>query len=412
MTTRKGMDYSFRVSLPASIGLVIPNFNGERFLPATLESVVSQNYPRLRCILMDGGSRDSSLTIAREYQRKYRGIEIYSERDEGQADAIQKGFDRLDTELVGWLNSDDALLPGTLHRIAQARELHPDAALFYGNLELCDEFGRLFSVLRARDLDYDTLRTGRGVIAQPGSFYSRELLKQAGGVRREFWGLMDLDLWLRLLQRGEAVRLRDRVAQFRVHASAKSSELPVQYYREALRITWRYNAGQRLRALTPRVLGIPLHFARWLNGTYLRSRPRLVEPTTPLRIELPAVLLPSSVAEVLQNEPLFASANSPGNPGAEPAVRFVDVETVLHSQRGFRTGREFRSPVVAVTTTLSERQASELVALRAPLAFVLAGSAAAQCLIAQGFPAFRVGDRAHAPDWQRGLEVALAATPR
>ncbi|HET9953874.1 MAG TPA: glycosyltransferase [Polyangiaceae bacterium] len=394
------------MSAPTSIGLVVPNFNGERFLTATLNSIAEQHYPQLRCIVMDGGSRDASVSIARRFQERHPWLEVVSEKDEGQADAIDKGVRRLDTELVGWLNSDDLLLPGTLHAIADARQRNRGGALFYGDLELCDDSGRLFSIMPALDLNYDTLRRGRGRILQPGSFYTRALLQKAGGVRKEFWGLMDLDLWIRLLEQGEAVRLQRRVAQFRVHPAAKSSEQPLRYYRESLRVAWRYNPDRRVRALLPKLRTVPLHFLRWLFDVHVNAYtpPPLI--SLPAQIELEGALMPNAVADSLKAAPEFAGAFS-ATPVATPDIRVLHADTLLGQPRPGRINQSRpRIPVIACASGLSERQASALTALREPLAFVLTTPAAMDRLRCAGFPDFRVGDRTLASDWLRALRVA------
>jgi glycosyltransferase involved in cell wall biosynthesis len=153
------------------VGIVIPNFNGARYLRQCIDSVLSQDHPRLRCLVMDGGSNDASLEVIRSYGQK---IEWISEPDEGQADAIRKGFAQLDTDLVGWLNSDDLLIQGAVSRVVRAAAEHPEAVLFHGNVEMVDEHGEHISTAHAVDIDHESMRLGRGRALQPGSFYRRD----------------------------------------------------------------------------------------------------------------------------------------------------------------------------------------------------------------------------------------------
>src|SRR5688572_21835710 len=89
-----------------SIGIVVPVFNGAEYIAEALRSITSQNYPRLEVLVMDGGSTDGTVDIVRSLN-----VPLISEKDDGQADAIDRGLRRLDCDLVGWLNADDRLLP-------------------------------------------------------------------------------------------------------------------------------------------------------------------------------------------------------------------------------------------------------------------------------------------------------------
>ena len=99
------------------VTVVTPSYNQGGFIRATIESVLSQDYPRVEHIVMDGGSTDQTAAIAGEYASRLTWI---SEKDRGQAHAINKGFARAAGEIVAWLNSDDILLPGAVTRAVRA----------------------------------------------------------------------------------------------------------------------------------------------------------------------------------------------------------------------------------------------------------------------------------------------------
>lgn len=242
-----------------SVGVVVPNFRGGRFLRECLDSLLSQDYPNLRIIVMDGGSDDDSVEILRSYGDRICWV---SEPDKGQSDAINKGLERLDTDLVGWLNSDDALLPGAVSRIVEAAQLDPLAVLFHGDLDVVDVDGNWLASSESIDLTYDLMRSGRGRTLQPGSFYRASAVKRVGGVNREFYLLMDVDLWIRLLQGGSARRVPAKLARFRVHAEAKSSEKPYRYYKETVMLGIRHERDRMLRASLRRSAQVVLHYAR------------------------------------------------------------------------------------------------------------------------------------------------------
>lgn len=279
------------------VGIVIPSFRTARFIADAIDSVLGQGYPDLRCLVMDGGSQDGTVEILRSYGDR---IEWVSERDKGQADAIEKGFRRLsDCEVVGWLNSDDRLLPRAVELAARELERDPGVVLVHGDVERVDAFGRLFDESRSVDLDWETMRSGRGRVVQPGSFYRREAVLAAGGVDPSFHLLMDVDLWIRLLAQGRARRLPVPLAQFRVHEDAKSSaRSPLPYYRESLRIARIHERDRLVPALVRRAARIPVHHVRHVLTGVVTS-PRVPAPLgTPAQIHLETTMASAHAASL------------------------------------------------------------------------------------------------------------------
>src|SRR5919201_6239371 len=99
------------------VTIVTPSYNHGRFIRATIESVLSQDYPHVEYIIMDGGSTDETASVVRDYASR---LTFISERDRGQAHAINKGFKLARGEIFFWLNSDDVILPGAVTRVVQA----------------------------------------------------------------------------------------------------------------------------------------------------------------------------------------------------------------------------------------------------------------------------------------------------
>src|SRR5688500_4533124 len=106
------------------ISIITPSLNQGDFIEQTILSVLSQDYPNLEYLVVDGGSSDATLGVLAKYAGKVTWI---SEADKGQTDAINKGLRRATGSIVGYLNADDLLLPGTLNKIGEVFSDHPQA---------------------------------------------------------------------------------------------------------------------------------------------------------------------------------------------------------------------------------------------------------------------------------------------
>ena len=190
------------MTLP-KISVVTPSFKQAPFLEETIRSVLSQEYPDLEYIVMDGGSTDGSVEIIRKYADRLAHWE--SAKDEGQAAAIRSGFAWANGEIFGWLNSDDTLAPGTLREIGEFFAAHPDVDLVYGDLNLVDVTGKpLYTarpLLRLGILVYEN-----AFVPQQGMYWRRSLYERVGGVDPRLRFAMDFDLVIRFLLAGANVR--------------------------------------------------------------------------------------------------------------------------------------------------------------------------------------------------------------
>lgn len=210
------------------ITLVTPSFNQARYLRTTIESVLSQEYPRLRYIVMDGGSTDGSVEIIREYADRLTHWE--SGPDGGQTAAIRRGFEIGGGDILNWINSDDYLEPGILMRVAELAAREPRAAILAFPVRNVSDtpIGVQqinISVPRALALDNMLLtRRPRARRHQPGIFVRRVAYDHVGGLSDRFHICMDFDLHLRLIAAGGAVAYGHGVAaNFRKHADAKTA---------------------------------------------------------------------------------------------------------------------------------------------------------------------------------------------
>jgi glycosyltransferase involved in cell wall biosynthesis len=219
------------------ISVVTPSYNQAAFLRKTLDSVLSQNYPNLEYIVIDGGSTDGSVEILRGYSHHF--FYWVSEPDRGQSHALNKGFARATGEILTWLNSDDVLLPGALEAVGEIFAQYPQIQWLTGqptNLDAYDHL-RVFPLKtgRFRALIRRGWYHGRGLgfIRQEGTFWRRGLWEKTGASLNEAKHYaMDDDLWRRFAHDADLVTVDKPLAAFRAHEAQKTADLD-QYYVEA-----------------------------------------------------------------------------------------------------------------------------------------------------------------------------------
>jgi len=215
------------------VSIVTPSYQQAAYLEHTLRSVLEQDYLRIEYWVIDGGSTDGSVEIIQKYADRLAGW--VSERDSGQAEAINKGFARATGEIVAWLNSDDAYLPGAVASAVRALQADPDLALVYGDVRSIDGDGRLINVMRYDDWDLADLMSFH-ILGQPGVFMRRSALEKAGGLDPSYHLLLDHHLWLRVASHGGMRYVREEWAEARFHPQAKNVALAARFGEEAYRI--------------------------------------------------------------------------------------------------------------------------------------------------------------------------------
>ncbi len=221
--------------------IVTPSYNQGRFLEETIQSVLNQSYPNIEYIIIDGGSTDQSIEIIRKYES--RMSYWVSEKDQGQTDAINKGFRMAKGDLVGWINSDDFLEPGAVALVVSAHQRNPQSVLFHGKLRVIDEKGGLIEIRNPRhEVSLFGLLNKFDQVSQPGSFYLRKAVEKGSFLDTELRTAMDFDLWLRLLSIGSAQYVPDILANYRVYPQTKSKTLKEVSWQENNQILNKYGA--------------------------------------------------------------------------------------------------------------------------------------------------------------------------
>lgn len=215
------------------ISIVMPSFNQAAYLEQAICSVLEQDYPRLELLVVDGGSTDGSAAIIQKYA--HRLAWWVSEKDQGQADGINKGLARAQGEIVAWLNSDDMYLPGTLREAASALQANPQAGMVFGDVQSIDADGAVFNLMRYGAWGLDELMRFH-IIGQPGVFMRRSVQLEAGGLDERFHLLLDHHLWLRMAARAPVVYVPHTWAAARYHAEAKNVAQAGGFGHEAYRL--------------------------------------------------------------------------------------------------------------------------------------------------------------------------------
>jgi len=211
--------------------------------------VLSQDYPNLEYIIMDGASSDGSVEIIKAYESRISYWE--SIPDKGQTDAINKGFAKANGKYLAWLNSDDVYQPGAVAEAVNYLEAHPEIGLVYGDCDFIDAQGCRIGQFPAAQTDLDRLRRGYVHIPQQASFFRGKLWKKVGPLDPSFYFAMDYDLWVRLAGKAPIVYLPGRTwASFRLHGDAKTIAADDRCWPEMLRVHYREGG----RKLSPIVL--------------------------------------------------------------------------------------------------------------------------------------------------------------
>jgi glycosyltransferase involved in cell wall biosynthesis len=301
------------------VSIVTPSYNQGQFLEATILSVLLQGYPNLEYMVIDGGSEDGSQETIQRYANQLAFW--VSEKDRGQSHAINKGLARANGTILGWLNSDDVLMPGTIFRAVEVFTQHENVDVVYGHLDRIDQYGKQVPTpILPKDMVEFNKSTAlmECVVNQPGCFWRRRVMDKAGLLNESLHYGMDYEYWTRMLLAGAVfMRLNETVAMFRLSVGSKTVGQTARMASESIAIIDSFIAQsdlpQRL-GMSPRALyrqankgrgnfGLQAFYGniktrQWLKAAYWLVRAHTYDPLALFRAKWLALAL----ARVMRNK--------------------------------------------------------------------------------------------------------------
>jgi glycosyltransferase involved in cell wall biosynthesis len=218
------------------ISIVTPSFNQGQFLEECMDSILSQNYPNLEYIVMDGGSTDNSVEIIKKYAKHLTYWQ--SRPDGGQYDAINEGFKKTSGEIMAWLNSDDRYHNAALFKVASIFSKHREIEWLMGRPTIFDADGNFtliydylptFSREKYLNKDYKN-----PFLQQESTFWRRSLWEKAGAMLRTDLDLAgDIELWVRFFRHAQLFTVDTLLGGYRLYGNQKAALFMDEYIREA-----------------------------------------------------------------------------------------------------------------------------------------------------------------------------------
>lgn len=279
-------DEEVAIVSPLRFSLVTPSLNQGAFIERTIRSVLTQRGDfSLEYQVRDGSSTDQTLDILRRYEGR---LHWWSEPDNGKSEALNKGFRHAAGDVIGWVNSDDVLRPGTLQRVAAVFQARPDVLWLHGRCDVIDAHDRVirrwisaYKDWCCRHYSYERLLT-ENFISQVTVFWRRDLMARVGYLDERLRLSMDYDLWLRFGRVAPPFYLAQTLACFRWHAGGEGSHLFVPQMQESALIARRHAPN---RPWLDRVRSMKDFRTRLLYQTLSRLGGMLRRPTFPERHE-------------------------------------------------------------------------------------------------------------------------------
>jgi len=237
------------------------------FLQATIESVLTQDYPHIEYIVMDGGSNDGTVELLQSYGDRLHWV---SEKDGGQADAVNRGFPKARGQIFTFLNADDTYLPGAVSAAVNTFQQHPDAGVIYGDAWYTAEDNSILERYPVQAYDAELLGS-LCYICQPASFIRSDVFRQVGMLDPSLHLTLDYELWLRISKHYRMVKVDQVLANSRMYGDNKTLSRRTETFHEVIQITRKHRGYVPLNWL----YGYAGHLLDGKDGFYEYSAPSL-----------------------------------------------------------------------------------------------------------------------------------------
>jgi glycosyltransferase involved in cell wall biosynthesis len=231
------------------ISIVVPTLNHGDTIEHTLLSIINQGDQNYEIIIMDGGSSDNTKDIIDKYRDYITYFE--SRKDNGQSDAINRGFGFADGDIYAWINSDDYYLPNAFRLVKKTFSENKGIDIVVGSGDVVTKDCQFLKHIKGLEMKRDNLLGWHNDqwIMQQCCFWTAEIWKKSGGVDEDLHLLMDYDLWLRFSSLGRSKAIEDRIAIMRFYKEAKTVALRSRMKEEEAYVYAKNRAFPELRTI-------------------------------------------------------------------------------------------------------------------------------------------------------------------
>jgi len=225
------------------ISVITTSFNCAQYIKSTIQSVIGQNYPALQYIVIDALSTDGTAIILKKYKDSIDTI--VSEPDKGMYHGIHKGAGYVESEIMAWLNADDAYLPWTFSVVENIFKKFPEVEWIIGQPSYMNQKGQCIKVSANAGTAYPSkyIRNGwfrpqfAGHLQQESMFWRKSLWDKVGGLNLDLQLAADFDLWVRFAQHAELYSVTTPLASFRLRPGEQTSSVSAdKYHAEVMRV--------------------------------------------------------------------------------------------------------------------------------------------------------------------------------
>ncbi len=210
------------------VSILMPAYNAERYLAETIDSILAQTYQNFELLIIDDGSKDNTLAIAKSYAKKDQRIKVISQANSGVSNTLNRGIELIENEWICRMDADDLMMPNRIERQLAFIQEHPDIAVASSFIYNIDEHGRIIaqyqSKFTTKAVVDEYVRTNQMInFHHPAVIMRKSIIQAVGGYRGQFLVAQDCDLWNRVVEQGYTVLVQpEYLVKYRIHSSSVS----------------------------------------------------------------------------------------------------------------------------------------------------------------------------------------------